>query len=98
MKPENVNSPKSSWMLIDVLFEDGGDGDSLAVGKWDGKPVLAARWNGEDDKAIGNPQSRGLPTWFVLPEHYNRALLENLPPKVLPAKKKAIAMALLGLD
>ena len=29
--------------------------------------VLCRRQNGQDE-CIGNPQSRGIPTWFVLPD------------------------------
>lgn len=69
--PKDVVSPKSHWRLLEVLY-DGGPGEwSVAEGQWDhgGKwsVVLAIRWNGHDTAAIGNPQSRGLPTWFILP-------------------------------
>ena len=36
--------------------------------------------------------------WFIIPQRYNRALLDSFSPKELPANKKTIAMALLGLD
>jgi hypothetical protein len=33
------------------------------------------RWNGGKDNPLGNPQSRGLPTWFIVPEqHWNQIL------------------------
>lgn len=50
----------------------------MAIGRWDGEPVLAMRWNGTDDNAIGNPQSRGLPTWFIVPSEFRLALLDTL--------------------
>ena len=28
------------------------------------------RWNGSDQNPIGNPQSRGLPTWFIVPDQH----------------------------
>jgi hypothetical protein len=93
MKPQDVKSPRARWTLIDVLCDDGGEGDSLAVGEWDDSRVLAARWNGDTDKEIGNPQSRGLPTWFILPKRYYELILETLP-----TNKKTIARALLRLD
>jgi hypothetical protein len=35
---------------------------------WDNKYRLAIRWNGSKDNPIGNPQSRGFGTWFMLPK------------------------------
>jgi len=95
MKPENVRSPKDKWALTDVLYDGGDGGDSLAIGEWEGERVLAARWNGDTAKEIGNPQSRGLPTWFVLPDRYYRTIL-NEP--WVPAAKRKLAEALLGFD
>jgi hypothetical protein len=98
MKPINVRSPREHWMLIEVLYDGGDDGgDALAVGEWDGERRLAARWNGSS-KEIGNPQSRGLPTWFILHPRYNRAVLDSFSPKELPSNKKMIAKALLGIE
>jgi hypothetical protein len=76
--PESVISPKTHWSLTKVLEADR-EGVSLAVGKWDYNPVLAIRWNGTKDNPIGNPQSRGLPTWFILPQWTFKAILEQLP-------------------
>ncbi len=75
-----VVSPKKHWSLIAVL-EDKGPGDcALALGRWDNEPCLAMRWNGDnDDNSVGNPQSRGLPNWFVVPSSYVEAILNTLP-------------------
>lgn len=35
------------------------------------------RWNGDEENPIGNPQSRGLATWFILPEKYIEAVLRH---------------------
>jgi len=79
IKPTEVQSPKRFWSLIHVLF-DGGEGQSsLAIGRWDNKPVLAMRWNGDGENPLGNPQSRGLPTWFVVPDQHWRQILETEP-------------------
>ena len=89
--PKDVKSPRNKWILIDVLH-DGGEGkDALAIGEWDGRRVLAARWNGNEESPVGNPQSRGIATWFVLPDRYNEPLLATLP-----ENKQMIAGALLG--
>jgi len=76
--PEEVTSPQRHWHLIKVL-NDKGEGDSaLALGRWDNKGVLAVRWNGGGDTPVGNPQSRGLPTWFILPDEYSEAVISIL--------------------
>ena len=89
MKPNNVRSPKEHWQLIDVLFDGGPDGFSLALGEWDHERVLAIRWNGAEGE-LGSPQSRGLPIWFILPDVLRAAVLTLVPPE-----KRALAEALL---
>jgi hypothetical protein len=76
-----VISPKAHWTLIKVLEDKGPgpDSSSLALGFWDRKPYLAMRWNGDKNNPIGNPQSRGLPTWFMIPESYVEGILQTLP-------------------
>ena len=77
IKPSDVHAPKRHWSLIHVLL-DGGEGEgSLAIGRWDNKPVLAMRWNGNSESPLGNPQSRGLPTWFIVPEQHWKQILET---------------------
>jgi hypothetical protein len=86
--PDKVVSPRKNWQLIRVL-ETGAQADSngnhvaVAIGTWreddeDGKVVLAMRWNGNDEWPIGNPQSRGLPTWFIVPKRFNDAVIDTL--------------------
>ncbi len=78
----SVTSPKLHWSLIAVLKDEGEGQGVLAIGRWDNEPVLAMRWNGSGDTLsptpIGNPQSRGLPTWFVVPHTYDEAILSTL--------------------
>jgi hypothetical protein len=77
VEPGDVHSPRNNWVLIAVL-DAAKDGEcALAVGRWEGVPVLAMRWNGTKENRLGNPQSRGIPTWFIVPEKYNDALLER---------------------
>ena len=68
MKPKDVVSPKGRWTTIEVLVDgtDTGKGHSLVLGKWDDEPALGMRWDG-DGKGVGNPQSRGLGVWFIVP-------------------------------
>ena len=101
--PKKVDSPRANWKLIEVLRngENGnGDGDAaLAIGEWDDgeglNRVLAVRWNGQssDDRGVGNPQSRGLPTWFIVPYWMNEAIING---NVIPDEKRALAAALMA--
>lgn len=76
----SVVSPKKHWSLIAVLEDKGPSEAALALGRWDNNPCLAMRWNGDNiGNPIGNPQSRGLPTWFVVPDDYVEAILLSLP-------------------
>ena len=83
--PDKVVSPRQHWRLIRVL-QTGEQGDSngdrvaIAIGTWDDDMRLAMRWNGDDDSPIGNPQSRGLPTWFMMPGRLNEAVINTLSP------------------
>ena len=83
--PEKVTSPRLRWSLIAVLDDGASPGAtapwvSFALGRWDNDPCLAMRWNGNDENPIGNPQSRGLPTWFILPQgKVTEAILGILP-------------------
>lgn len=81
--PDKVTSPRKMWTLIRVL-EDGGKEDSngqrvaIAIGKWEDQTVLAIRWNGSENSPIGSPQSRGLPTWFIIPRRLEESVLATL--------------------
>jgi hypothetical protein len=81
--PDKVTSPRRMWSLIRVL-ESGDKEDSngqkvaIALGKWEEIPVLAMRWNGSKESPIGMPQSRGLPTWFIIPARLQEAVLQTL--------------------
>jgi hypothetical protein len=78
--PDKVTAPQQRWHSIKIL-EDGAEEDSheervaIAIGTWDGNKVLAMRWNGNKDWPIGSPQSRGLPTWFIIPKRLNEAII-----------------------
>lgn len=86
--PDEVTAPRLHWALIKILFRGDPDdpeqhdpeGYSLAVGMWDRRPCLAIRWNANEDRPVGNPQSRGLPTWFIIPEALVKPLLSTLAP------------------
>lgn len=77
ISPNHVLSPKLHWSLIAVLDDEGEYQSALAIGRWNGKPVLGMRWNGGSENNLGNPQSRGIPTWFIIPDKYREAVLEG---------------------
>jgi hypothetical protein len=91
--PTQVRSPKGAVTHLRVVY-DGGEqtadlqwgGWSVAELEWYENPVLAIRWNGstsqEGISEVGNPQSRGNPTWFILPSPLHEAVkaeLKNAP-------------------
>lgn len=82
IQPDLVLSPKGMVEELSVIIDTGEEGWSLSKMKWDGNPVLAIRWNGGSKvghfPGIGNPQSRGVPTWFVLPDEVGAAIIENM--------------------
>jgi hypothetical protein len=44
---------------------------------WEEEDRIGIRWNGsDDDTGIGNPQSRGNATWFLLPPELENAVLD----------------------
>lgn len=75
VKPEDVISPKVSWTLVDVVLDRGAGKPAYAVGMWERRRRVAFRWNGDTNNRLGNPQSRGLPTWVMLDPELNEAVL-----------------------
>jgi hypothetical protein len=74
MNPEMVRSPRQRLTGgVQVLKDTGADGWSLAEFNWDQRPSLGIRWNGNADN-VGTPQSRGIPTWFILPEELHEII------------------------
>jgi hypothetical protein len=91
VKLGDVNSPKAHWRLIEVLLDRGEGECAYALGKWNGDSRIGFRWNGTKDNPIGNPQSRGLPTWTMLDENLHEAIIA-----LLPKEKRSIARRFLG--
>lgn len=89
--PEEVFSPKKHWKLLSVLESGKENSGSVALGRWGNRPVLAMRWNGNAENPLGNPQSRGLPTWFIVPEEYTSSILQGFP-----EEKRALANTFLS--
>jgi hypothetical protein len=81
--PHDVTSPRVSISNLRPVYDRGEWEFSVALLDWDHKPRVGVRWNGGTDAdtknpSPGNPQSRGLPTWFVLPEEFNFAAIQAL--------------------
>lgn len=91
--PSAVVSPKANWKLFAVLLDKGAGDVAYALGEWDGKPRIGFRWNGTDENPIGNPQSRGLPTWTMLDEAMHLPIIQQLP-----EDKQGLACSVLGID
>ena len=81
IKPDKVISPKNRWKLVRVLYP-GTEGEwAAAEGEWDGKEVLAIRWNGSTGNKIGQPLAHRYPTWFIVPDELDgviRAVIDLL--------------------
>jgi len=100
MRPEKVTSPRSSWQLVNVIWS-GPDSEppnktiwSMAMGYYDGDPVLTIRWDGETDEHKGMPISTGHPVWFVLPGELYEMLMKTV---YVPEEKRAYIKKFLGL-
>ena len=77
LNPKEILSPKGRVNNIDVLEET--EFYTIVILEWDGKDSLAVRWNPLKEEELGTPASRGVPTWFILPESIAKSYLkENL--------------------
>lgn len=75
INPDMVRSPRGSVSDLKVIF-DAGEGEwSVAELAWDKVPSLGIRWNGNVEN-VGTPQSRGIPTWFILPPELHAPVRE----------------------
>jgi hypothetical protein len=90
---EKVRSPKAHWYLFEVILDRGEGNCAYALGEWEGERRIGFRWNGSADNPIGNPQSRGLPTWTMLDPELHRAVISLLPPE-----KRDLTLRFLRLD
>ena len=76
----DVTSPKDSWKLEGVIYDEEDGSIAVAIGKWMNEGVIALRWNGinEAHKELGNPQSFGKSTWFILPKEFGIAIVKDI--------------------
>ncbi len=78
VEPVTVWAPKTSVRSLEILYNTGRNGWSVARIDWEGKESIGIRWNGGDGPGIGNPQSRGNATWFILPDELQEAILNRV--------------------
>lgn len=79
VQPATVWAPKASIRSVEVLYNRGPGEWSVARVIWEGEKRVGIRWNGhEGDRGIGNPQSRGNATWFILPGELESAVLDKV--------------------
>jgi hypothetical protein len=91
--PQEVISPKAHWHLFDVILDRREGNCAYALGTWDGERRMGFRWNGSGETGpIGNPQSRGLPTWTILDPALHEGVIALLSPE-----KQVLARRFFGL-
>ncbi|SRR6266404_6064025 len=70
IQPEQVLSPRSRvGGIVEVIHDPGENRMSVARILWDEEEVIATRWNGDANRPLGNPLSRGRATWFVVDDY-----------------------------
>ncbi|WP_295608618.1 hypothetical protein [uncultured Lamprocystis sp.] len=77
ISPEAVQGPKKRVSNVRVVYDGGPGGGAVCELEWEGEPGVAIRWTGEDDWPLGNPQSRGNPTWFLVPAEFQEVVLQR---------------------
>jgi hypothetical protein len=79
VEPRTVWAPKASIRSVEVLYNRGSGHWSVARVTWEDRERIGIRWNGGDDSpGIGNPQSRGNATWFILPDELQDVILNRI--------------------
>jgi hypothetical protein len=78
VEPATVWAPKTAIRSVEVLYNRGPGGWSVARVVWEGQEKIGIRWNGDNGPGIGNPQSRGNATWFILPDELEEAILSKI--------------------
>ena len=81
VEPTTVWAPRTSIRALDILYNSapGGPGGwSIARVNWDHEDRIGIRWNGGDGPGVGNPQSRGNATWFILPPELDEIVLNKI--------------------
>jgi len=89
--PINVRSPRDCISEVVQIFDGEIDNGAYSLAKitWEGEDRIGIRWNvtlrewdqpnkkSGTDFCIGEPNSRGYPTWFILPNDFINTLLSG---------------------
>lgn len=75
IQPESVCAPRASIRSVEVVYDAGPGQWSVARVNWEDEDRIGIRWNGGDGPGVGNPQSRGKATWFIVPEPLEGAVM-----------------------
>jgi hypothetical protein len=81
--PSEVTSPQANISRVRPIIDKGAGEWSAALITWNRSPAVGLRWNGEEMEGRktphpGNPQSRGLPIWFIVPDEVAPGVLQAL--------------------
>jgi len=79
IEPATVWAPRVAVRSVEVLHNTGPGGWSAARVNWEQEDRIGIRWNGsEQEGGVGNPQSRGNATWFILPRELETVVLDKI--------------------
>lgn len=90
VEPQTVLAPRASVRQVEVLYNEGVGEWSVARVIWEEEERLGIRWNGGEGPGVGNPQSRGKATWFIVPEALEGAVLKSVEELSLSASNGII--------
>ncbi len=81
--PEDVASPQNRFVgLVELVYAGGENEMSVARIRWrddqdeEDRERIAVRWNGDDERPLGNPVARGHATWFIVAEYAEAGVLQ----------------------
>ena len=86
VEPATVWAPKASIRSVEILYNSkpGGPGGwSVARVNWEDENRIGIRWNGGEGRGVGNPQSRGNATWFILPDELQEVIFHRIDELVM---------------
>jgi hypothetical protein len=78
IQPQTVWAPRASVRAVEIIYNAGSGKWSVARVNWEDADRIGIRWNGGDGPGVGNPQSRGRATWFIVPEPLQQVILEKV--------------------
>jgi hypothetical protein len=77
--PQEVTAPKEHWKLHKVIVNGKSGNVAYALGTWDKKRCIGARWNGTTDNKTGWPRIYTHPCWYVLDKNLAEGVIASLP-------------------